>query len=130
MERKFVEFTIEGFEAGFPGPDGKNNLLKLAFDFNEIVDAEALSGCNLFYAIANPTRMTAAQLRGLVYACLKPATYDEKKKTASQLTMQEAGDLISLDLKAVTTALAKCLAGDATEEVEIASIQIVGEEAA
>lgn len=86
-ERQYTEFPIEGMETDYPGPDGKKNVFRLFFDFNEIVDAETQSGYNLLPALYSPDRMSAGQLRAVTWALLKTAH--------TAVTITEAGDLLS-----------------------------------
>jgi hypothetical protein len=80
--------------------DGKKHLL--AYDFNSIAEAEAVAGCNLLMALENLTAISAAQLRGLLYAALVVTPPDPP------LTLAQAGALIRLDtMEAVTFALAQ-----------------------
>lgn len=86
MEREFVSFKI--------GDDPQE--YKLAYDFNELADAEALLGVNLNVAFVGGS-MTVAQFRGMLYAFLKPGHPDVRVK--------EAGGLM-----ATLEGRAKCLA--------------------
>lgn len=74
----------------------------LVFDYNSVADAEALTGVNLLHGISAAMfgTVTAAQLRGLLFASLKPRNPD--------ITLQQAGELISIgNLKQVYTALSE-----------------------
>ena len=64
---------------------------RLVFDYNAIADAETLAGCNLLHGISASMfgTLSAAQLRGLLYAALKPEQ--------PAITLKEAGDLIRID---------------------------------
>lgn len=99
MDRDTVKFKLEGDPVEYV----------LTYDFNEIVDAEAATGCNLFRAMSGS--MTATEFRALLYACLKTGH--------PQVLLKEAGDLVSKDRTTVMVALGKVLAGaeeEATEE--------------
>jgi hypothetical protein len=87
--------------------DDDPQLYTLVYDFNEIADAEAVTGVNLLSAVSDMQNMSAVQLRGLLYACLKT----EHPK----VLVTEAGDLLSRDSMTVTKALGKVL-GAAEEE--------------
>lgn len=93
--KKTVEVTVDG---GPPWP------LKLTYDFNEIADAEPICGLNLLMAVGAPSRMSASQLRGLLYALLKTHNKD--------LTLVEAGDLMTADMRAVHSAVMECCGFD------------------
>lgn len=83
---------------------------KIQFDFNEVCEAESVCGCNLMRAIAGG-EISAAQTRGLLYACLKTAH--------PVVTLSEAGGLLSKDINTVLDALAQVLqAARDTEEAE------------
>lgn len=64
---------------------------KLAYDFNAIAEAEEAAGCNLLHGISATllNTMTAAQLRGLLYASLRRAQ--------PNMTIAGAGSMIRLD---------------------------------
>ena len=88
MQHQFVELHCCGQD------------LRLAYDFNEICDAERLCGCNLLAGLENLDNLGAAQFRGLLYAALKPAH--------PIVTLQEVGTLIRLDtVLLITTAMAQ-----------------------
>ena len=90
--------------------DGDPQVYKLAFDFNSLVDAETLTGLNLMRPLANLSQLTAGEIRGLLYAMLKPAH--------PQVLLSEAGDLFSRDMETVTGALAEVLGASGKEEEE------------
>ena len=102
MELGKVTFTLEDDSQEYT----------LVYDFNQIADAEAVTGVNLLSAISDMRTMTAVQLRGLLYACLKTAH--------PTVLVTEAGDLLSRDSITVTKALGKVL-GAAEEEEEAAA---------
>ena len=77
MQHQFVELHCCGQD------------LRLAYDFNEICDAERACGCNLLAALESLKGLGAAQLRGLLYAALRPAH--------PIVTLQEVGTLIRVD---------------------------------
>ena len=80
--------------------DDKKYLL--AYDFNSIAEAEPVAGCNLLAALENLNAITAAQLRGLLYAAMVVTPPDPAP------TLAQAGDLIRLDtIETVTLALAE-----------------------
>lgn len=65
---------------------------KLAYDFNAIAEAEALTQCNLLQGVAavvRGTALTAVQLRGLLYAALH--------KAQPLLSLAAAGKLVRID---------------------------------
>ncbi len=76
----------------------------LTYSFNEICDAEAVTGVNLLHAAVNVSQMNAVQMRGLLYACLKTAH--------PEVLIKEAGLLLSRDSQIVTAALAKVLGAE------------------
>lgn len=63
----------------------------LAYDFNAIAEAEKIADCNLLQGIAAVllNGMTAAQLRGLLYAALL--------KAQPKTTLSQAGALVRID---------------------------------
>ena len=80
--------------------DGKT--WRLTYDFNAIADAERIAECNLLAALDNLAAISAAQLRGLLYAAIVVA--DARLRP----TLQEVGALIRIDtLAAITEALAE-----------------------
>jgi hypothetical protein len=89
LEREFVSFTFEGDPVEY----------KLCYDFNEIVNAEEVCGCNLLAAMGGG--MSARAFRGLLYACLKTAH--------PQVLLSEAGDLMSRDREKVMKALGQVI---------------------
>lgn len=82
----------------------------LTFDFNQIVDAESICGCNLLSAIEWPRAMTAAQSRGLLYALLKTAH--------PKVLLGEAGDLLTRDILTVSKAVLVAIFGADGDETE------------
>jgi hypothetical protein len=94
MELEKVTFTLEGDPVAYT----------LMYDFNEIAEAEGVTGANLLQAISDMRNMTAVQMRGLLYASLKRAH--------PQVLLVEAGTLLSRDSVTVTKALAKLLGAD------------------
>ncbi|HXI88453.1 MAG TPA: hypothetical protein VNH18_14675 [Bryobacteraceae bacterium] len=91
MEHDVVSFTLED----------DPQIYKLTYDFNAICDAEAVTGCNLLQAQIRLKNLSATEVRGLLYACLKPAY--------PAVLLSEAGDLLSRDLETVSGALAEAL---------------------
>jgi hypothetical protein len=77
--RGWAPLTIDGTE------------YRLIYSFNAIADAESLAGCNLLHGISAAliSTMTAAQMRGLFYAALKPLQ--------PALTLAEVGAMIRID---------------------------------
>ncbi len=112
MEKQFVTFNLDGDHVDY----------KLHFDFNEICNAEEVTGCNLGSAMVSGN-FTGKQLRGLLYAFLKTAH--------PQVLLSEAGDLLSRDLPttmsafwsvvngAIETEVAKPLDGDPAGEAPL-----------
>lgn len=91
---EFTEFTIEG----------DPQVYKLAFDVNEICEAEMATGCNLLRPLGGLRYATAVDLRALTYAMLKPAH--------PLVLLKEAGDLLSRDIATVTAAITEALGVD------------------
>src|SRR4051812_36771665 len=89
--------------------EGDPQEYRLHFDFNQIVAAEELTGCNLLHALDRPAAMSAVQMRALLYACLR---------TAHQVELDEAGDLLTKDLATVTRKLGEVLGASAEPEDE------------
>lgn len=94
MELQFTEFTIEG----------DKEVYKLAFDFNEICEAETVTSCNLLRVLGALGRATATEVRALLYAMLKPAH--------PLVLLKEAGELLSKDMGAVTGAISQALGAE------------------
>lgn len=63
--------------------EGDAQVYRLSWDFNELCEAEALLGLNLF----GGAMATALQTRGFLYACLK--------KAHPVVTVAEAGGLLN-----------------------------------
>lgn len=89
----FVEFKVDGID---PASDPQQSY-KLTFDFNEICDAETATGFNLWAPLRNLSAMSAGQVRGLLFALLKTAH--------PQVTLKEAGALLTCDMLNVSDAL-------------------------
>ena len=73
----------------------------LVYDFNAIADAEALTGCNLLHGMAATliNTMSAAQLRGLLYASLQtnhPYRPAANGKPESGISLRKAGQMCTL----------------------------------
>lgn len=84
---QFADLTVDG------------ETYKLVYDYNAIAEAEAVTRTNLLTGLENLTELTAAQLRGLLYAALAVAHPD--------ITVRNAGKMIRLDtLPTITKALA------------------------
>ncbi len=87
----------------------------LVYDFNELADAEAVAQTNLLQAVSSLQNMTAVQMRGLLYACLK---------TSHPLVLlKEAGDLLSKDSATVTRALGLVMGATEEEQPEEEVVQ-------
>jgi len=86
-----VKFTLENDPQAY----------ELRFDFNELADAEPVVGCNLLAAIATWPNFSAGQMRGLLFALLKPAH--------PQVLLPEAGGLLTRDMGAVMRAMKQTL---------------------
>lgn len=70
----------------------------LAWDFNELVKAEALlPGVNLLAALYDLADLSAAQLQGLFYACLEAGPEPAFPGKSPQESLKLAGDLIRFD---------------------------------
>lgn len=100
LELEFVTFTI--------GDDPQ--VYKLCYDFNELADAETLTGLNLNAAFIGGT-VNANQFRGMLYAFLK---------TSHAVTLKEAGSLMATleGRKKCLDAVGAILGGHAAEEIE------------
>ena len=72
---------------------GDTELL-LRYDFNAIAEAESVTGTNLLLALENLSKLSASQLRGLLYAAIV---------SEPRPTLAEAGKLIRLDTIAPIT---------------------------
>jgi hypothetical protein len=73
----------------------------LAFDFNELSEAEMVGEMNLLAAIAKWPALSCREMRCLLYALLKPAH--------PAVLLKEAGDLLTRDMTAVYTAVKQVL---------------------
>lgn len=96
---KYIAFTVTGYPQEF----------RLVKDYNNICDAENVSGCNLFRAMFGLSGMSAQEVRALTFACL----LDWNPK----ITLEEVGDLIqasdeSNELGNVLGALGKALGAE------------------
>lgn len=96
MEREFIVFKIADDPQEY----------KLCYDFNQLVDAEELTGCNLLAAFMGGG-LNAKAFRALLYACLKTAH--------PHVLLSEAGDLMSKDRATVMAAVGKVLGGEISE---------------
>lgn len=72
---------------------GDTELL-LRYDFNQIAEAESVTGCNLLLALESLSKLNANQLRGLLYAAVV---------SEPRITLKEAGNLCRLDTISVVT---------------------------
>lgn len=80
QEQKFSELKIG------------DKTYKLVYDFNAMADAEPRSGCNILEAVSNMTSgMTAAQLRGLLFAMMSVHHPDTTLNFAGELCRKHAG---------------------------------------
>lgn len=89
---------------------------QLGFNFNDLVDAESVTGCNLMQALERATSdLTATQLRALLYTMLVPP------KTAPpdpQELLRFVGDLLRVDtVTSVRCAIAEALARAINDDV-------------
>ena len=83
---RFSTLTVDGQE------------YKLAYDFNAIAQAETITRCNLLSGMHSLGDLSAAQLRGLLYAALSLAQ--------PKMTADDAGKLVRFDtLSAIENAL-------------------------
>jgi hypothetical protein len=83
------------------GLDGQKH--RLVYNFNEIALAEPVAGCNLLRALENLRDLSGIQLRGLLYAAIKPLN--------AEATIDEVGAMIRVDtIEPITTALAEAYA--------------------
>lgn len=73
----------------------------LGFDFNELADAEAVAEVNLLASVASWPNLSCRQMRGLVYALLKPAH--------PRVLLKEAGELLTRDMQTVYKAVKQTL---------------------
>ena len=80
----------------------------LEYNFNELAEAESVAQTNLLQAVSDLRTMTAVQMRGLLYACLRTAH--------PQVLLREAGDLLSKDSPTVSKALALVMGASEAEE--------------
>lgn len=87
---------------------------ELAFDFNEIVNAERESGANLMMGLTNIANLSALQLTGLFVAGIRaanpPVFRDGQQTTGSRITFLAASKLIRYDtILPIVEALAQSL---------------------
>ena len=76
--------------------DGKT--YSIGYNFNDLVDAETVCGCNLYDAMGRLGRdITAGQLRGLLYAMVAPFWDTEKVNQPAALKL--VGALIRPDTR-------------------------------
>jgi hypothetical protein len=68
---------------------------RLGYDFNEICDTEALTGCNLLSALTNVGGASGSQLRGLLVAAIRACPYDGMPE--AHVLLKKCGQLIRLD---------------------------------
>lgn len=70
---------------------------RLGYDFNELCEAEGLTGCNLLAGMQGlaDTGVTASQLRGMLFAALRACPYDGMPEPVALL--KKCGGLIRAD---------------------------------
>lgn len=104
--------------------DGKK--YQLGYNFNDLVDAELVTGCNLLDAMGRNTRdLSATQLRALLYALLKAPADAPKMKDGSldQLEfLKYCGNMLRLDTigdvrYAITEAFARSVNDELGDQV-------------
>lgn len=111
---EFAKLTIDGTE------------YTLAYDFNEICNAEELIGINLLSALENVLTnrsITAAQLRGLFWAALESGPEPAFPKKTREESLDIAGSLVRLNTlgpikKALGNAYSLSIGVAATEEAD------------
>jgi hypothetical protein len=105
-DTKVIEFKIEGDRTKTEVGVG---TYRMEFDYNELVAAEVLAGCNL---TAFSGGMSATQTRAHVFAALR--------KHHPDIALHEAGSLLTKDQAAVMAALSSLYGASAVEEGAIA----------
>jgi len=95
--------------------DGKT--YQVGYDFNDLVDAETVTGCNLYDAMGRLGRdITAGQLRGLLYAMIAPFTGMPDPVKDPVATLKAVGLLIRPDTrKNIIMAIAEAFARGSAE---------------
>lgn len=93
MEPKFVDFKFEDEQRGDPP------VFRLCYDFNYMVKAEEMTGCNLLRAISGG--MTSKELRATLWAMLKTGHPD--------VALEEAGNLMTRDRELVVDKVGEVL---------------------
>lgn len=100
LQKNTISFELEG----------DKQVYTLTYDFNQFVDAEAVTGCNLLRAIGNRGFISATEFRALLYALLKAAH--------PVVEVKEAGELMTRDTATVSHAVAMVLGVPEEEEME------------
>lgn len=99
---------------------------KLGFNYNDLCDAEPVTGCNLLSALGRATRdLTATELRGLFYAMIAPPADAPRLKDGSLdqgELLKYCGNLMRLDTigdirYAVTEAFARSVNDEIGDEI-------------
>lgn len=108
QEQKFVDFIVKDFPGVYSIAGKEQKGFRLTFDFNELCDAETVTGFNLLSPLKNLAAMSAGQMRGIAFSLLKTAH--------PKITLKEAGDLLSKDGPAVTAAVYKALDAESGED--------------
>jgi hypothetical protein len=73
---------------------------QVAYDFNRICEVEAAAGANLLEALGSLLSLSAAQLRGLLFAAIE--------RDGARLTLAQVGALIRVDtIASIEDALAE-----------------------
>lgn len=90
-EDKFITFMLKDDPVTY----------SLLFDFNQVCDAEVISGCNLMQALSGGVHITAAQTRALLFASLRTAH--------PGVSIAEAGELLSREYPVVLNALSNVI---------------------
>lgn len=116
----FVEFVVEGVPGVYAIEEQEAKGFRLTYDYNEICDAENLTGLNLLSAMRNLDAMSAGQMRAVLLALLKSA----HPKT----TLPEAGKLLSNDRESVIEALRKALKVKSSDEVVLDALARIAAE--
>jgi len=114
----FVEFSID--PSGIDSASDPQDSYRLTFDYNEICDAEVVTGLNLLWALRNLDATSAGQMRGLVYALLKSAH--------PEVLLSEAGALLAADSASVINAVRKVLKVKTADEAVLESLARIAAE--
>jgi len=96
---KKAKLTIDGVE------------YQVSYDFNRICEVEKSAGCNLLEALGNLMNLSAAQLRGLLFAGIEC--------NGQRFTLAQVGALIRVDtISAIELALAQAYRLSLPEQTE------------